>query len=260
VLTEKDVREIYMVKHKHGYKNHHAASIVLCKRYAVSSKTIRDIWNGRCWLQTTWDLWSNEDRNGMSGRKRDVLDRTDNSASTKDIHSSSAEHCSDHRGRSLHVEDHSGQATRQFACDNLSNLIACHEIGKVMTSMPQYSTNKFETLQNHQQLLNLRELESARRGFQISAPNLCSPAVARHYVPEYHCANDPRLLSPLPAIRPAEHAIRDLLQPMSRPMCPPTCPPSLAVHGMDISPTTLAYAVASLHPAVLRQALLHGVV
>ena len=40
----------------------HSGSIILAKKYRVSSKAIRDIWNGRSWLEATFDLWDAQER------------------------------------------------------------------------------------------------------------------------------------------------------------------------------------------------------
>ena len=62
VLTEKNATDIFLLKHRHGFPTDHAASCFLAKKYSVSSKTIRDIWSGRSWLETTFDLWDTADR------------------------------------------------------------------------------------------------------------------------------------------------------------------------------------------------------
>mmetsp|Transcript_21189 Transcript_21189/g.58389 ORF Transcript_21189/g.58389 Transcript_21189/m.58389 type:complete len:183 (-) Transcript_21189:442-990(-) len=71
VLTEQQVKDIYMLKATHGHKNRHAASVVLGKEYQVSSKTIRDIWNGRRWFKTTEDLWGEDDLADMACREQE---------------------------------------------------------------------------------------------------------------------------------------------------------------------------------------------
>ena len=58
VLTRKTARDIFQLK----ATNLHSASQGLASKYGVSSKTIRDIWNGKSWLEATYDLWSVDDR------------------------------------------------------------------------------------------------------------------------------------------------------------------------------------------------------
>mmetsp|Transcript_21190 Transcript_21190/g.58394 ORF Transcript_21190/g.58394 Transcript_21190/m.58394 type:complete len:235 (-) Transcript_21190:100-804(-) len=82
VLTEQQVKDIYMLKATHGHKNRHAASVVLGKEYQVSSKTIRDIWNGRRWFKTTEDLWGEDDLADMACREEERKKRV-NSRSTQ---------------------------------------------------------------------------------------------------------------------------------------------------------------------------------
>mmetsp|Transcript_68441 Transcript_68441/g.182575 ORF Transcript_68441/g.182575 Transcript_68441/m.182575 type:complete len:247 (-) Transcript_68441:300-1040(-) len=70
VLSEREVKDIFLLKHKHGHKNLHAASVVMAKKYNVSSKTIRDIWNGRCWMKTTAEFWSEDELSSLSKAAR----------------------------------------------------------------------------------------------------------------------------------------------------------------------------------------------
>ena len=56
-LTEQDAIDIFLLKDKHGFPTSHAASRFLGLKYKVSSKAIRDVWSGRLWLETTYDLW-----------------------------------------------------------------------------------------------------------------------------------------------------------------------------------------------------------
>ena len=59
VLNGQQAREIFHLKHHHSDKfpSQHSASKALAARYHVSPKTIRDIWQGRSWLEATSDLW-----------------------------------------------------------------------------------------------------------------------------------------------------------------------------------------------------------
>mmetsp|Transcript_66021 Transcript_66021/g.176901 ORF Transcript_66021/g.176901 Transcript_66021/m.176901 type:complete len:231 (+) Transcript_66021:159-851(+) len=68
VLSEQQVKDIFRLKNTHGHKNRHAASVVLGGQYHVSSKTIRDIWSGRCWMKTTAEFWSEEELSGRFSR------------------------------------------------------------------------------------------------------------------------------------------------------------------------------------------------
>jgi hypothetical protein len=62
VLTPQLAREIFRLRHiKCGPKSH-SVSTALASEYQVSSKAIRDIWCGRCWLEATSDLWGDIDR------------------------------------------------------------------------------------------------------------------------------------------------------------------------------------------------------
>ena len=62
ILNDLCAREIFKLKHMHGCASLHGASIPLARKYGVSSKAIRDIWNGRSWLHATSDLWEDGDR------------------------------------------------------------------------------------------------------------------------------------------------------------------------------------------------------
>ena len=62
VLTSKIAREIFQLKATHDFGSLHSASLRLASKYGVSSKAIRDIWNGRSWLEATYDLWNVEER------------------------------------------------------------------------------------------------------------------------------------------------------------------------------------------------------
>ncbi len=62
ILSRAVAREIFVVKSNLGLESAHQASIRLAAKYRISSKAIRDIWNGRSWLDATFDLWNEEDR------------------------------------------------------------------------------------------------------------------------------------------------------------------------------------------------------
>jgi hypothetical protein len=61
VLSQHQAVEIFQMKHSHGYSSQHNASIKLSRNYKVSPKAIRDIWNGRSWLNVTSHLWKKEE-------------------------------------------------------------------------------------------------------------------------------------------------------------------------------------------------------
>ena len=62
VLTKEQAVEIFRLKGIHGFPTSHSASSHLATKYKVSSKSIRDIWNGRSWLDATYELWSDNCR------------------------------------------------------------------------------------------------------------------------------------------------------------------------------------------------------
>lgn len=58
VLTNKQAVSIFLEKYKEGnYASMTEKSIALAASYGISSKTVRDIWCGRSWLEATFDLW-----------------------------------------------------------------------------------------------------------------------------------------------------------------------------------------------------------
>ena len=61
ILTAKQGQEILKIKAHIGTESRHAVSILIVSQYGISSKAIRNIWKGRSWLNTTYDLWPNED-------------------------------------------------------------------------------------------------------------------------------------------------------------------------------------------------------
>eukprot|EP00292_Cryptomonas_paramecium_P016112 CAMPEP_0113670598 /NCGR_PEP_ID=MMETSP0038_2-20120614/5230_1 /TAXON_ID=2898 /ORGANISM="Cryptomonas paramecium" /LENGTH=213 /DNA_ID=CAMNT_0000586641 /DNA_START=9 /DNA_END=650 /DNA_ORIENTATION=- /assembly_acc=CAM_ASM_000170 len=62
VLSVDQVREIFALKEKIQSGSYHCTSVRIATKYNVSSKAIRDIWNGRSWLDATYDMWSTVDR------------------------------------------------------------------------------------------------------------------------------------------------------------------------------------------------------
>mmetsp|Transcript_87009 Transcript_87009/g.232015 ORF Transcript_87009/g.232015 Transcript_87009/m.232015 type:complete len:275 (-) Transcript_87009:533-1357(-) len=85
ILTAQQAIEVFRLKDKHGCKSVHSASVRVGNQFHVSSKTVRDIWNGRSWLDVTSDLWSGDERplRNAVGRPRVVKGKgfkTDNSA------------------------------------------------------------------------------------------------------------------------------------------------------------------------------------
>mmetsp|Transcript_72886 Transcript_72886/g.194578 ORF Transcript_72886/g.194578 Transcript_72886/m.194578 type:complete len:199 (-) Transcript_72886:161-757(-) len=75
-LREEDVVEIYRSLQGHGFKTDHAASVFLASKYHVSSKTIRDIWNGRCWRRVI-------EREFSSSSKRILFSKEEKRAKTE---------------------------------------------------------------------------------------------------------------------------------------------------------------------------------
>jgi hypothetical protein len=57
ILTKMQAREIFSYKIGHGFKSDRVASAFLSSKFKISAKAIRDIWTGRSWLETTFDLW-----------------------------------------------------------------------------------------------------------------------------------------------------------------------------------------------------------
>ena len=62
VLTIDQVKDIFKLKDCHGHATLHSASVSIGRQYHVSSKAIRDIWNGRSWLEVTFELWDEKTR------------------------------------------------------------------------------------------------------------------------------------------------------------------------------------------------------
>jgi hypothetical protein len=85
VLTPQLAREIFRLRYAKLAPNSHAASTALASKYQVSSKTIRDIWSGRCWLEATSDLWDDTDRPQakVKGRPKGRKDSKPRRAKTK---------------------------------------------------------------------------------------------------------------------------------------------------------------------------------
>ncbi len=54
VLSKEQAIEIFRCKNSLGNQSMTATSIVLANKYNVNSKTIRDIWSGRSWFETTF--------------------------------------------------------------------------------------------------------------------------------------------------------------------------------------------------------------
>jgi len=69
VLTPAQAREIFGFKTARGLRRKGVSSEKLGVKYGVSSKTIRDIWRGRTWLETTSDLWESDDLHTLNKRK-----------------------------------------------------------------------------------------------------------------------------------------------------------------------------------------------
>ena len=62
VLAQDQVRRIFSLKNQHGCTSLHAASALCARQYGVCSQTIIDIWKGRTWLDTTYDMWDADER------------------------------------------------------------------------------------------------------------------------------------------------------------------------------------------------------
>ena len=62
VLNEIRAREIFQFKNENAFPSRHACSKHLAIQHGISCKAIRDIWNGRSWLDATYHLWSEGER------------------------------------------------------------------------------------------------------------------------------------------------------------------------------------------------------
>eukprot|EP00960_Hanusia_phi_P048518 758995-Hanusia_phi.AAC.1 len=72
VLSADMVRAIYAERStKEGYKS--LESVVVANRYGISSKTVRDIWNHRTWVDVTKPLWNCEDMNPSAASKQNDM-------------------------------------------------------------------------------------------------------------------------------------------------------------------------------------------
>jgi hypothetical protein len=85
VLTPQLAREIFRLRYAKLAPNSHSTSTALASKYQVGSKTIRDIWSGRCWLEATSDLWDDTDRPQakVKGRPKGRKDSKPRRAKTK---------------------------------------------------------------------------------------------------------------------------------------------------------------------------------
>jgi hypothetical protein len=90
ILTANQARDIFSYKSANNDKllSLHATSILLAHKYGVSSKAIRDIWNGRSWLDATFDLWDEKVRParkiiGRPKGRRDSQPRVSHLCNTK---------------------------------------------------------------------------------------------------------------------------------------------------------------------------------
>lgn len=90
-LTEDQVIEIYNLRPQHARQGRlRRGSMLRCKtiapRYGVTPKTIRDIWCGRTWPQTTEHLWTDEERAArQSFRKPEILTGQDVKRALEDL-------------------------------------------------------------------------------------------------------------------------------------------------------------------------------
>mmetsp|Transcript_65740 Transcript_65740/g.176146 ORF Transcript_65740/g.176146 Transcript_65740/m.176146 type:complete len:236 (-) Transcript_65740:1228-1935(-) len=107
LLTEGEVKDIFGLKYTHGLRSIHAASVVTGERYNVAPKTIRDIWNGRCWLKATLELWRDDDplkpdlSNIEAKRKRKKIQKPPSSTAL------ALKSVSCHNSKIIHSEIHS---------------------------------------------------------------------------------------------------------------------------------------------------------
>ena len=62
VLAHDQVRRIFSLKNQHGCTSLRAASALCARQYGVCAQTIMDIWKGRTWLDTTYDMWDEDER------------------------------------------------------------------------------------------------------------------------------------------------------------------------------------------------------
>jgi hypothetical protein len=67
ILTEKQAAEIYQYRISNSRFSPLGSATIIARKYNVSPKTVRDIWNRRTWTQETRHLWS-EDQQAMVRR------------------------------------------------------------------------------------------------------------------------------------------------------------------------------------------------
>jgi hypothetical protein len=67
-LNKEAALEIFQAKCCNGGKRSRLSAI-LGRRYGITAKAVRDIWNGRTWANVTKPLWTAEDLEAYEGRK-----------------------------------------------------------------------------------------------------------------------------------------------------------------------------------------------
>jgi hypothetical protein len=62
VLTKEQAINIFLEKYISGnFPSQAQKCLALASSYGISSKTVRDIWCGRSWLEVTFDIWGQVD-------------------------------------------------------------------------------------------------------------------------------------------------------------------------------------------------------
>jgi hypothetical protein len=82
------VLEIFELRPKMSTGRQRRGSMIQCKsiapKYGVTAKTVREIWRGQTWTETTWPLWTEEEINArMGGGDEGDADDTEENAESQ---------------------------------------------------------------------------------------------------------------------------------------------------------------------------------
>jgi hypothetical protein len=233
VLNAHQACEIFGLKDGHGLSSLHAASIQLAIRYGVSGKAIRDIWKGRSWLRTTYELWDphNRPEQRMIGRPKGKKD-----SGPRKYRDSSIDY--------WNILDVESKSISPQIDQNMSESLAVAVEKEIIASPSSGAKNRSVRQKNNQEHPSMQRNDSISSNIHLdysSDLNLSFAEAPRPRNPSFTAQQYQRVTTltpspPPPLLLPPIAQLRQLFAPVASPATARPVPPPIRTLGPAMGP------------------------
>jgi hypothetical protein len=198
VLTAEQAREIFRLKGNHGCASLHSVSTRLASQYNVSSKAIRDIWKGRSWLDSTFDLWDSVDRppRRIIGRPKGKKDSKPRSRGASSLEPDNLHNCPPSIERvdsssSIGLSEQANDMVQQISLQRLAfSRLSEPAFPLIHSALPQIQTCTQYSRFDSSNCIALPSLETLIRGSNIACQRFIHPALPSSLLSPFMSANN----------------------------------------------------------------------